>query len=218
MYSPVPIKRSTKFGNNYWEVYGRKVNRNVRLFSDLEYDNWIMIEGDPQVATYCEQPLLISYQLDNRVVNSIFDMWVQYLDGREVFMEVKYSKELLINNKDSERSLRQTKVQKLWCEERGFTYTIRTEKDIRQNRIFLSNMKLVISQVKNRQKPNDLYYYKIIKGLQRIRVKLSDFEDSFSSISKARMREIICWLIYEGKINCNADEVLIGDDLEVWLK
>lgn len=37
MYRPIPIKRSMKFSNNYWEVYSPKLKRNVRLFSDFEY-------------------------------------------------------------------------------------------------------------------------------------------------------------------------------------
>ncbi|KEP24869.1 hypothetical protein BA70_14805 [Bacillus zhangzhouensis] len=56
MYSPINIKRSSKFGNNYWEAYSPKLKRNVRLFSDLEYDFWVLVETDPKIPNFCERP------------------------------------------------------------------------------------------------------------------------------------------------------------------
>ncbi|WP_419873328.1 hypothetical protein [Candidatus Pristimantibacillus sp. PTI5] len=35
MYTPIPMKRSTRYGNNSWEAFSIKMNRDVRFFSDL---------------------------------------------------------------------------------------------------------------------------------------------------------------------------------------
>lgn len=45
MYSPINIKRSSKFGNHYWESYSPKLKRN-----DLEYDFWVLVETDPKTV------------------------------------------------------------------------------------------------------------------------------------------------------------------------
>jgi hypothetical protein len=75
MYTPLPIKRSTKYGSNYWEAMSVKMNRDVRFFSDLEYDNWILVECDPNIIRFCEQPMRIKIEWQYVWVESIFDMW-----------------------------------------------------------------------------------------------------------------------------------------------
>jgi hypothetical protein len=94
-FQPVLLKRNGRYGSNYWEVYSPKIGRNVRLFSDLEYDHWVMVETNPKIKTFCEQPLRIVEYIDGKRHESIFDMWVQWEDGTEMFIEVKYQKDLL---------------------------------------------------------------------------------------------------------------------------
>jgi hypothetical protein len=91
MYTPIPIKRSSKYGNNYWVSYSSKLGRNVRLFSDLEYDHWLLIETDPFIVSFCEQPLCIRQEMETDFVESIFDMWTIDVNGTETFIEVKYA-------------------------------------------------------------------------------------------------------------------------------
>lgn len=91
MYSPIPIKRSSKFGNNYWEAYSPKVKRNVRLFSDLEYDFWVLIETNPQVRAFCERPLKIEQMYEGKLMKVMFDMWVEWENKNEQFVEIRYS-------------------------------------------------------------------------------------------------------------------------------
>jgi TnsA endonuclease N terminal. len=216
MYTPVPMKRSTKYGNNYWEVYSRKVERNVRLFSDLEYDNWLLLEANANVITFCEQPLSISYKIDGKLVHSIFDMWVKYSDNKEVFMEVKYLNQLS-GISSSLRALRQTAVQRRWCEEHNYLYIIQTESEIRKNRILLANCKTIISYTKNRTTSVETDCLKIMKMIKNDKVLLIDLENSLVTIGKSRIRESICWLIYKGEINANIDEFLLGSETEVWI-
>ena len=49
-------KRNGRFGNNIWISYSPKLNRNITLYSDLEYDHWILIENDKNIKSFCEQP------------------------------------------------------------------------------------------------------------------------------------------------------------------
>ncbi len=149
MYTPIEMKRNTKYGNNYWEAYSPKLKRNVRFFSDLEYDNWLHIETNSDIVSFCEQPLKIQIQFNGEMAESIFDMWVLYKDNTEEFMEVKYSSEICGNTKKSMRSIRQTNIQKQWCLENNYKYSIKTDKEIRRELVYLNNLKQIIGQVKS---------------------------------------------------------------------
>lgn len=149
MYSPIKIRRSMKYGNNYWIVYSPKLKRNVRLFSDLEYDNWLHIECNPNIISFCEQPLKIEVFHDGEVKESIFDMWVLYDNNVEEFQEVKYISELNDTSNKSERSKKQIELQRQWCKDNNYNYVVRTDSEIRENLTHLNNLKYIIGQVKN---------------------------------------------------------------------
>ncbi|WP_165264034.1 hypothetical protein [Paenibacillus sp. M-152] len=55
--------------------------RNIELYSDLEFDHWLTVKTNQEVITYCEQPLKISYVLKGQLRTSIFDMWILNRDG-----------------------------------------------------------------------------------------------------------------------------------------
>lgn len=163
MYTPINIKRSSKYGNNYWEVYSPKIRRNVRLFSDLEYENWILIETNPKIVSFCEQPLEIKYCIDGKSKKSILDMWILYDDNRQEFQEVKYESEL---NDINSRSSQQVIFQKEWCERNGYDYVVKTDTEIRKNKVYLDTLKQIIGQVKNSTSLNNKdieYVFETIK-------------------------------------------------------
>jgi len=217
MYQPINIKRSTKYGNNYWEAHSPKLNRNVRLFSDLEYDHWILIETDPKVKSFCEQPLCIEYILDGKLISSIIDMWVLYTDNTEHFIEVKYSSELNINNPKSCRSISQTSVQRLWCEKNNFRYVIKTEKDIRSNEIYIENMRTMLPYLRTINQPIETDRARILKIIQNSRVTIAEIESSLLDIPVDRIREAIYHLIYKGIVITNLDKIPLSNKMEVWI-
>lgn len=122
MYKPIKMKRSMKYGSNYWEGYSPKVKRTVRFFSDLEYDHWVMVETNPNIETFCEQPIRIKQILNEEISESVIDMWVRYKNGEEIFFEIKYLSELDKRNPKSARAIKQIAAQKTWCEEKGYKH------------------------------------------------------------------------------------------------
>lgn len=217
MYTPIDIKRSTKYGNNYWETYSPKVKRIVKFFSDLEYDNWILVETNPKIIRFCEQPRKIQYILDGKLIESILDMWVFYQDNTEEFNEVKYTNELNPSNPKSERSIRQTTIQRLWCQENDFSYRIKTEQEIRGNQIYLTNMKQILSHVKIRSFPIETDRQLILNMLKNGVTTIGCILKSSSLPSIQRGLESISWLIYEGSIHSNLDKKILDFETEVWL-
>ncbi|WP_240524300.1 MULTISPECIES: TnsA endonuclease N-terminal domain-containing protein [Bacillus cereus group] len=107
MYKPLITNTSKKFGNNRWFSYSSKLQRNVFLFSDLEYEHWLIIESNPKVIDFCEQPLIMNSYTNGKLMNSIIDMWVKYNTGHEEFLEIKYSSDLT-----KQRVINQIAIQK----------------------------------------------------------------------------------------------------------
>ncbi|WP_455542543.1 Tn7 transposase TnsA N-terminal domain-containing protein [Intestinibacter sp.] len=214
MYNPIQMKRSMKFGNNYWETYSPKLGRKVRFFSDLEYDNWVHIESNPNIILFCEQPLKIWVNIDGKVKESIFDMWVLYKDNTEEFIEVKYHKEIIGTSLKCKRSQRQIAAQQQWCYENNYKYSVKTEHEIRKNLTYLNTLKCVISQVKSADIINNddkEYILDLLKSntlcIKNI-VKITRFEASY-------IIQIVCNLIYDGSIEITNPNIELSFDTEV---
>lgn len=197
MYTPIAIKRSTHYGNNYWEGFSPKLKRNVSFFSDLEYEHWILTETNPFVEIFCEQPLRIKQFLNGEWVESIFDMWIKYYDGTEIFVEVKYSEELEPNHKNFDRVKRQTTAQKEWCQSNGKKHLIQTERDIRENRIYLENMRYLLPFVRQRNSSDEIAK-QITELLKKGSLAIADVQSALSTIPIGKIRECIYCLIYDG--------------------
>ncbi|MCE5169691.1 TnsA endonuclease N-terminal domain-containing protein [Paenibacillus profundus] len=217
MYTPISGTRSTKYGSNYWTALSSKIKRRVQLFSDLEYDHWVLVESDPNVKTFCEQPLKIQHLINGEIVNSVFDMWIQYVDGTEKFIEVKYERDLDPINPKSSRNIRQTGAQQDWCRANNKYYEIRTDKMIRGNPLYLSNLKQIISYTRNRGAYNEVDSHRLITFINMKRITLGEIETEFINLTPQRIREIVCNLIYTGQVEANISNCIIGSSLEVWL-
>ncbi|MEI4620242.1 TnsA endonuclease N-terminal domain-containing protein [Bacillus cereus] len=109
MYKPLVTNVSKKYGNNRWVTYSSKLQREVFLFSDLEYEHWLMVESNPKIINFCEQPLVMTACINGKSVTSIVDMWVKYSDGSEEFIEIKYSSDLI-----KQKVINQIFTQKYW--------------------------------------------------------------------------------------------------------
>ncbi|WP_391205441.1 TnsA endonuclease N-terminal domain-containing protein [Psychrobacillus sp. L4] len=187
MYKPLIVDASKKYGNNRWVAFSHKINRMVYLFSDLEYEHWLLIESDANVVAFCEQPLKMEVLGDNKKSASIVDMWVRYKDGQETFIEVKYSKDL-----SKESVVKQINVQQLWCKANNISHEVRNERNIRSNPILLSNLKVLIKQANSRLNNNQMEIMQIEhhigeehQQIQHIAINLKlEYSKVFSCICK----------------------------------
>lgn len=217
MYYPINIERAKKYGNNYWEVFSPKANRIVRCYSDLEYEHYILVETNPNIIAFCEKPLKISYNLNGINIESLIDMWVKYKDGTEYFIKAKYSSELDPSNPKSERSIRQTKSQQLWCNENGFNYEIKTEIHIRDNPLYIANMKTILSYVKRNLHPieTDILYIK--KAIYEENLTINQIKALLPEIPLERIKQSIAFMIYMGMAVANVGIIEFGIQTEVRL-
>lgn len=210
-YVPLVTKRKGKYGNNFWYVYSPKIKRNVHLFSDLEYEYWLLIELDPDVIDFCEQPLKIQGFFGMQEVSSIFDMWINRKDGTQTFVEIKYERDL-----HTDRVRKQISIQRDWCEQNNYNYQIKTDRDIRTNRILLENAKELIPYISHSNIPIDTDVQRITQLIGKSRFKMEELKNRLG-IPYPRIKESVYRLIYEGKMLSNIDSVHLGLETEVWM-
>ncbi len=144
--TPIKMPRGTHYGNNYWLFQSRKVSRRVTAFSNLEYENLISLEMDPNVVFYCEQPCEQTVIIDGEKHKTIFDVYVVYRDGSEVFQEIKYAEE--ITSENNERPRKQINIQQYWCKQHNYSYELRTDKEIEVGKYTIRNLCFLCSKAR----------------------------------------------------------------------
>ncbi|TVY02164.1 TnsA endonuclease N-terminal domain-containing protein [Cohnella terricola] len=214
-YEPIVMPRSKKYGNNYWSAKGPKVGmREVVLYSDLEFDHWLLVETNPHVKIYCEQPLEISFVWEEKLHSSIFDMWICYEDNSQYFIEVKYESELQPHHRNIQRTTRQINAQSQWCQENGFGYSVITDKTIRNSFINLENRLKVLSEIRGRERP--FFLDKVLKQITKKKQTIETlFVNHFHDMSVSDVLRACFWLFYEGKIESNINNVIWSTQSEV---
>lgn len=215
MYTPIIMPRSSHYGNNYWNSDGPKVGmREVILYSDLEFDHWVLVETDPTVETYCEQPLEITYVIDGLLHSSIFDIWIKYRDGQLLFREVKYESELNPNDPRNQRTMRQIEAQKLWCDQNGYRYEVITEKTIRSSHFSLENRLKILSYIKNNPEPE--LASEILRYISSKPIRLEKLTIE-STQPIGAVLEACMWLLYKGDLTGDLDSQILSKNTEVRL-
>lgn len=138
-YRPVLKLAASRFGNNRWIVFSYRLMRLVYLYSNLEYDHWVLVESNHLIVDYCEQPLRIRMRLASGIVTAVFDMWLEFFDGAEEFREVKFRDQLA-----DPRVKRQIEAEEFWCQRSRATFRLFDEVEIRANALYLANWKAIL--------------------------------------------------------------------------
>jgi hypothetical protein len=60
-------------GSRRIEAHGIKLDRRVQCFGEAAYSQWICLEADPSVKTYCERPAFL--EIDNEKL--LVDFWIK---------------------------------------------------------------------------------------------------------------------------------------------
>lgn len=216
-YQPLEFPRGKKYGNNYYITYSIKLQRNVILYSQLEYHNFLTLEMNPHVIDFCEQPLQIRIELDENSRTSIFDMWVSYDNGTEEFQEVKYKKDLDIHNKGDDRVFQQIQKQKRWCYLNGYDYSIRTEKDIYIGSCYISNLRNLHGIItRNKKYLTDAYTKQIISHIKASKVTILSLTQTMD-LPTHTLFTSIAFGIYSGKLAADLDSTFFSYDTSIWV-
>lgn len=215
---PIDMPRSTHYGSNFYTVYSRKNNRVMNFYSNLEYYNYLNLEANSNVKSYCEQPYKIDFVQDGKLKHAIFDTWVEYWDGTSEFQEVKYSRELSGDDPVSLRSIEQIRREEAWCEENNIKFVIRTEKELEKGPFYIQNLNAIVARFR-RYIPSESEFYnpRIINALDLngplfiedlVKNKLLPINNEMNHI---------CYLYCKGIIDMNIQDKLLDYKAKVIL-
>lgn len=215
LYTPIEEPRSKYFGKNYLAVYSRKLDRVVHFFSILEYYNFLMLEMNHEVITFCEKPKQIEVLIDGKWKNVIFDMWVKYSNGAEEMQEIMYERSKVNDlGKLPESVIRKQN----WCSESSISFRIITEKEILSNRLFICNLERLAAKNRRYIPAGTEQYLSILsKELQRFKTRTIKELIKKQLLPPYEEYDYLAYLYYKGIINMNLEKRLLDYETEVWL-
>jgi hypothetical protein len=133
----MPVRKVSNHGGS---VTGRfpsaKMGRMIAFESLLERDFIYLIEYDPVVEWFEEQPLSIEYEYENRQLHYTPDFHL-FESGQHVLVECKPSRFV-----ETEENCRKFAVTREWCAERVWEFRVITDQQVRSG-FRLQNVKLL---------------------------------------------------------------------------
>lgn len=80
------------YGSHRYDVFGRKIGRRLTLFGRQALQQWLRLEADPFVTTYCERPLLVPGATTGRAA----DFWVGMDNGELLYLNARPAEVTLV--------------------------------------------------------------------------------------------------------------------------
>jgi hypothetical protein len=213
-YSPVTQLAASRFGNNRWIVFSLRLLRLVILYSDLEHDNWVLVESNFRIVSYCEQPLRMRARIAGSIVTTVPDMWLLFESGKEQFRELKYHSQLL-----EPRVIRQIKTQKTWCEIKSTPHEVFDEFRIRRNPQYIRRWKFILRVLAATHK-TDLkpVSEKVSHLLRNGPMTLRQLEAHCSHTEQNLVRPAVFRMLHAGSVKAPLGSHEITNDLPVELR
>ena len=198
---PIEMPRGTHYGNNYFIVYSRKEKRCVKLFSNIEYYNFLKIEMDPDIVALCEQFDEIRFPVDGEEITFIPDMITEDVQGRLTVVEVKTSADLSGQGENAKRTQRQIKAESAWCQAMGYAFEVRTEDDYLSQKYLMPNLHHLAERIRryySNDNSSERYIRRLFDGAKELTV--ADIIDSCKMPSGYEL-DALAELYYLGVVN-----------------
>jgi hypothetical protein len=133
----MPVRKvSNRGGNAVGRFPSAKMGRMIAFESLLERDFIYLLDYDPTVEWFEEQPLSIEYLYETQLLHYTPDFHL-FEGGRHVLVECKPEQFVA-----SEENRRKVAVAQAWCEERGWEFRLVTDQQVRSG-YRLQNIKLL---------------------------------------------------------------------------
>jgi hypothetical protein len=214
--SPVWKRPLSRYGTNRWIVFSPKLHRTVILYNNLEYDHWVLLESEPTIRSYCEQPRRIRVRLPSGIVTTVFDMWILWDSMLQEYRAVRYMKDLSCPDRSS-RINQEIEAQKLWCQLGGVRHSVVTDETVRANLIYIENWKIILSHlaaaqdIDLRPQINEVIAMLASEGGRHLR----EIEASFPNTDRSLTRAAIFALLHSGRLRAPLDNVPLTASLPV---
>jgi|ERR1051326_1130062 hypothetical protein len=213
-YHPVNGVSASRFGNNRWIVFSVRLHRLVILYSDLEYDHWVIVESNYKIVCYCEQPLRMRAKINGRIVTTVPDMWVLFDSGQEQFREVKYRAQL-----SDPRVVLQIQTQQTWCGLKPVLHEICDEFRIRRSPQYIHRWKFILRVLAATHNTNLEPICKSVSYLLRNgQMSLKQLEAACSGAERNLIRPAVFKMLHAGTVKAPLGSHELNSDLPIALR
>jgi len=143
----MPVRKVSNRGGNIIGYFPSiKIKRMVAFESLIERDYLYLLDYELDTEWFAEQPLTIEYQHNGKTLHYTPDFHIAET-GQDVLVECK--PQALVDKEENQRKFRAACT---WCANRGWTFRVVTDRDIR-TRFRLKNVKLLTRYARHRVGP-----------------------------------------------------------------
>jgi hypothetical protein len=201
----MPVRKvSNRGGNTVGRFPSTKMRRMIAFESLLERDFIYLLDYDPAVEWFEEQPLSIEYDHETKLLHYTPDFHLLER-GQHVLVECKPGRFV-----ETEENRRKFAVARKWCEERGWEFRVITDQQVRSG-YRLENVQLLAKYA--RQKVDAMMCGQIQAFLRAAQapVCIHDLEQAIHPIASPGITASIFYLAYHHEIDLSLDEAPISE-------
>lgn len=180
-----PVASARPRGAHRLEAFSPKLSRRMIFFRRAQLDQWILLEADPAVITFCERPGYVVVEDERRLA----DFWVRFSDRQElvILSDIEAEKLPVATHRDLEAA----------------ALPVRTvgSAEIAAAQVWIDNWQRMLPYiVANR----DLFSAALSRSIERFMShprRLLDVEREFATGDPVLVRAALFDLLHAGKVN-----------------
>ncbi|ABR91924.1 Uncharacterized conserved protein [Janthinobacterium sp. Marseille] len=188
-----PVDNTRPYGSHRYDVYGPKLGRMLTLFGQTALRAWTTLEADPEVASYCERPIVITHTKPKRVV----DFWINR-NGRDELWFLLRNSELSSTRLDSHQS----QSFKHWAASNEFDIKCTDPEDLENQSVYFENWGAIIRYLSANAKTIQSQLGNQICNLAKEPLTLNELQQHVREQDPIVVRTVLFSLVHEGKIRC----------------
>jgi hypothetical protein len=143
-----PLKHAGRPGYGVPSEKKGKTEELVHCESGIERDYAHLLNYDPQVVWYEEQPIKITYIFEQKKRSYTPDFAVHWRQGLPSLVECKPASRL-----NDPENLQKWTAARLWCDLHGYTFLLVTDESLKKWRVVLDNIKNMAGHAHQRITP-----------------------------------------------------------------
>jgi hypothetical protein len=190
-----PLKNSGRPGYGVPSEKKGKTEALVHCESGIERDYAYLLNYDPQVVSYEEQPVKIAYIFEQKERFYTPDFAVYWSQGPPSLVECKPTSRL----NDPENLQKWTAV-RLWCDRHGYTFLLVTDVALKKWSVVLDNIKSMAGHAHQRITPQAKEYLLKIVQVENRALSVAEVVERATLLEPRVVRSCLWHLLYTGEL------------------
>lgn len=208
----MPVRRVSNRGGNIVGYFPSvKLERMVAFESTIERDLLYLLDFEPHVESFVEQPLVITYWEETNQRTYTPDFQVEFTNGHTTLVECK--PEALVKK---DQNVRKFAAGEAWCAERGWRYEVITDQALRRG-FRLENVQFLTRFARHELPLTLKYQIKAIIALCDRPLSLQEVINRVTSESPPLVRAMIFQMAFFNELVLALDEGPINLNMSIQL-